>query len=271
MSVLDRISVRTYQKKLLETKDVEFVKEVLSKASHIEGPFHHSFDFFLHMQETLEDETKKVGTYGYITNGFAFIGASIPKDARALVDYGYVFEKIILQLHEAGFGTCWLGGTFDRNDFSVYKKDNEIIPAISPVGYPKSQSLKEKALRMVVGSNKRISFDKFIFIKDFNHPYQESDQISELTNLGLQYLQAAPSASNKQPWRVIVEANRIHLYLEKTPNYGVNLGFSIQHLDMGIALSHFETAFLENNQKVKYVYDAFFEDAKKEYIVSVTF
>ena len=63
----------------------------------------------------------------------------------------------------------------------------------------------------------------------------------------LEMVRLAPSASNKQPWRVIKHGDRWHFYLQRTPNYGRgSLVFNLlrladlQRVDMGIALCHFE-------------------------------
>jgi hypothetical protein len=52
----------------------------------------------------------------------------------------------------------------------------------------------------------------------------------------------APSASNKQPWRVIKDNNQaaFHFYLRRTPGYDKLFNeIKLQHVDMGIALCHF--------------------------------
>jgi hypothetical protein len=61
-----------------------------------------------------------------------------------------------------------------------------------------------------------------------------------------------PSASNKQPWRIIRDADPpvFHLFLERTKNYYENnrrmFGLmDIQRIDMGIAMCHFETSCRE--------------------------
>jgi len=66
----------------------------------------------------------------------------------------------------------------------------------------------------------------------------------------LEAVRLAPSASNKQPWRLVITAEsridlpRAHLYLQRTPGYGTGLMSKfvklpdIQMVDMGIALSH---------------------------------
>jgi hypothetical protein len=54
-----------------------------------------------------------------------------------------------------------------------------------------------------------------------------------------------PSASNRQPWRIIRDGNDWHFYLRRTPGYGerntslLKLA-DLQRVDMGIAMCHFE-------------------------------
>jgi nitroreductase len=57
----------------------------------------------------------------------------------------------------------------------------------------------------------------------------------------------APSASNKQPWRIVQTGNAWHFYLQRTKRYGKGtLLFKflrladLQRVDMGIAMCHFE-------------------------------
>ena len=50
----------------------------------------------------------------------------------------------------------------------------------------------------------------------------------------------APSASNKQPWRILKKENEYHIFLKETKGYANTLGFNIQKVDIGIAMCHFE-------------------------------
>jgi len=61
-----------------------------------------------------------------------------------------------------------------------------------------------------------------------------------------------PSASNKQPWRVVKEKHTdvFHFYISRTPGYGERYpDISLQDIDMGIAMCHFEVALQEMNLK----------------------
>ena len=57
----------------------------------------------------------------------------------------------------------------------------------------------------------------------------------------------APSATNKQPWRIVRDGHAWHFYLRRTRGYGKNSALftvlriaDLQRVDMGIALCHFE-------------------------------
>jgi hypothetical protein len=55
----------------------------------------------------------------------------------------------------------------------------------------------------------------------------------------------APSAVNKQPWRVVLSENKAHFYEKRSKGYVGEDGWDIQKIDMGIALCHFEIGAAE--------------------------
>ncbi len=59
----------------------------------------------------------------------------------------------------------------------------------------------------------------------------------------LEAVRLAPSASNNQPWRLVLEGGppvRVHFFLERTPGYRRLTEVDLQRIDLGIALAHFE-------------------------------
>ena len=58
----------------------------------------------------------------------------------------------------------------------------------------------------------------------------------------------APSAVNKQPWRVVMNGNEFHFYEKNTRGY-VNDGWDLQKIDMGIALCHLVCGAEEKGMK----------------------
>ena len=70
--------------------------------------------------------------------------------------------------------------------------------------------------------------------------------------LPLECVRIGPSASNRQPWRIVREKDNdvFHFYISRTPGYAEKfLGVSLQDIDMGIAMCHFEVALQEMKQK----------------------
>jgi hypothetical protein len=251
-AILDRKSVRTYEKKHLNQHDVDLIGDIISKLEPMKGPFGYQIRYFFYNQETLiDEEAKKIGTYGFIKNAPAFVGGVIENTFNAIVDYGYLFELMILKATKEGFGTVWLGGTFNRSSFDSYTKKNEVIPAITPIGYEANPRFFEKAIRYMAKANSRKPLSDMFFIGDRQHPVDEQ-HVEGWVKACLEYVQIGPSASNKQPWRIIIDQNQVHFYLEKTPNYATMMPFDMQALDLGIAICHFEQGLIE--QKKRYTF-----------------
>jgi hypothetical protein len=57
----------------------------------------------------------------------------------------------------------------------------------------------------------------------------------------LESVRIGPSASNRQPWRIVREGAAFHFFLQRTPGYDrMTGGIRLQEVDMGIALCQFE-------------------------------
>ena len=170
---------------------------------------------------------------------------------HSLVDFGYVFEKIILSMTDLGLGTCWLGGTFNKKGFAekIMLKDDEALSAVTPVGnISKRLNLKSSIIRAMVGAKNRKGWDKLFFNNSFSVPLDEPD--SGPYKVPLEMVRIGPSASNLQPWRIMMEdKNVFHFFIERTkrPAYS-----KFQNMDLGIALCHFELSATELALKGKW-------------------
>ena len=269
-AIIERVSTRTYQKDVLTKDEMKQIQLIVDKYSGFVGPFGNSFDLTFTSNEKKLFGGKKIGTYGLIKNVPAFIGGVSKGILESIVDFGYVFEYVILELTKLGFETCWLGGTFKRKDYQKKLRINEIIPAITPVGHKaNNRSIIDKAFRTAAQSNNRIDFPELFkqYKTDQSLIMDTEDPITHSLDL----VRRGPSASNKQPWRIFVDNNRVHFYLKRTPKYaGTALGYDIQALDMGIAISHFEIGMKHFNKKYEYfMEDNALEKEKHQYIISI--
>jgi hypothetical protein len=219
----------------------------------IRGPFNVNVRFMI-FDNNMKDTSVKLGTYGVIKSAPAFIVAAVEKGDMYLEQLGYEFEKAVLYATSLGLGTCWLGGTFNKSGFrnAAQLKDNEELPIVSPVGYPAdNKSLLERVMRIGAGSSNRKHWDKIFFNGSLNKALNmnEAGKFAE----PLEMLRLAPSASNKQPWRIVKKDGYFHFYLQHAVGYSKTLGYDIQRVDMGIAMYHFEVSAKEQGLGGKWV------------------
>ena len=109
-------------------------------------------------------------------------------------------------------------------------------------------------MRKGLKADERIPFGELFFDKQYGR--QLSPVNADDFAGALEMARLAPSAANKQPWRAVVDHDRVHFYEEKTMKDS-QLG-DIQKVDVGIALSHFDLTMKEENHK-----GSFFEEDPK--------
>jgi hypothetical protein len=240
-SMKTRKSIRTYTGEKISAIDKEKIINYLNNDENLVGINGNKIK--IQLIEIGENISGRIGTYGIIKNAPAFLIVTCKNNRDIMLDCGYVFERLLLYLEQNGLGTCWLGGTFNRKKLSknIKLSSGEIIPIISPVGYSnKKSSLSDKMIRTFAKSDSRINFDELFFNENFNNNIKDPD-----TREALEMVRLAPSASNKQPWRVLIAANGdAHFFIKRAPNYsGEKLGYDIQWLDIGISIAHYEIAF----------------------------
>ena len=179
-----------------------------------------------------EGKAVKLGTYGIISGATDFLLLVVEPTPLAEMGGGYMFEQVVLHATELGIGTCWLGGTFNRSQFKEVGllRGDERLTIVSPVGYSAaSRTLRDRLLRASAGSDARKSFGELFFNGAFQIPLAEAE--AGPYKIPLEMVRLAPSAGNKQPWRVILKDGACHFYY-RPGSFATN--------DIGIALCHFE-------------------------------
>jgi len=243
--IKERTSWRTYLNKLIENEPRNQIDRIL-KLEDIESPFKdlsgNSRFQLISVPEFDPDENIKIGTYGMIKGAQEFIAGATEKSEYDLENYGYIFEAIILAATDMNLKTCWLGGTFKRSQFSnmIQLKDNELIPAITPIGYPATRRLKERFIRSLAKAKLRKPWDEIFYIGDFNSPINQ-ESIGEYKTI-LEMVRIGPSAGNNQPWRILKDINRdmFHFFVKYSDSKRGAVYNKFVRLDIGIAVCHFD-------------------------------
>jgi nitroreductase len=253
--IIDIIRRRYSCRQYLDTPIVEETRQRLAEfvTSTTAGPFGPTPSRFILAAATQQNrqELRGLGTYGFIKGPTGFIiGAMGPGD-KNLEGFGYLLERIVLFATDLGLGTCWLGGSFTRSSFSrrIEIKRGETIPAVISTGYMANRDGSGDMIRRLSGGERRLPWEKLFFDARWGVPL--APEAAGAYAEALEMVRLAPSASNKQPWRIVREGDAWHFYLQRTPGYaaagiGKLVGIAdLQRVDVGIAMCHFELTVAE--------------------------
>lgn len=225
--VRERKSVRTYDGRPLSAQDRETLCDFMET---IDNPYGLPIEFRL-----LEGMGCPV-----VVGTDLYVGAKLKQMPHLNEAFGYAFEQLVLYAQSLGIGTVWIGGTMDRAAFEGAMKlgTDEVMPCVSPLGYPaKKMSLRETMMRKGIKADDRLPLEEISFESSFDHPLTK-EKAGRLF-LPLEMVRLAPSAVNKQPWRMVVVDNTVHFYLQRSKGFSGGI-IDMQKIDLGIALCHFD-------------------------------
>jgi len=224
---------------------------------------------FINIQDNIEDfrfsiiDIKELrnknffsmGTYGMFKGNRYHVAGILKKNQKINWEkFGFYMENIVMLVTDIGLNSCWIGGVFDRKGFGhlVNIKESEILPAVIAVGYKSNKrSMRDKIVRWFAKGDNRKSPDELFHINNFNNPVNYS-RLEKTTKIALKNVRKAPSASNKQPWRIIIRDDYYHFFLKRDKFYSSLIPkVDLQRIDMGIAIFHFYYSMMEKSCKLK--------------------
>ena len=243
--IKSRKSVRSFDERPLSAEDAD---RLARYAEMISNPFGIPVRFVLL-------DAKEYGLSSPVLTGESCYAAGlVTKGPNADVAFGFSFEKLVLYAWTLGIGTTWIGGTMKRELFerAAGLAEGEMMPCITPLGYPaKKRSLRETMMRKGVGADARMPADKLFFdsVWDIALKLPVQDETGDL----LEMVRWAPSAVNRQPWRIIVSDGAFHFYEKQDKGYVSDKTGDLQKVDLGIALCHFVTGLESQGKKAEVV------------------
>lgn len=165
-------------------------------------------------------------SYGMFKNVRTLIALKGKKeDINVKEKLGYHGELIILESTILGLGTCWVGGTFDKNDRVFNLNEEEEMSCVITIGHvSEDMSFKENMIRKMAHGR----------IKPLEHFYESDITPPQWFIDGIKAVQVAPSAVNKQDYKFTYEKNTIKAFTNNRSPYSM--------IDLGIAKAHFAIA-----------------------------
>lgn len=261
--MLERKSVRTFNaNQKIDSDKISTFKEFIKD---IKNPYDIPVKF-----EILDKDANGLSS-PVIAGEEAYVIATVPKIEHAEEAYGYSFELMMLCAKALGIGTVMIGGTMKREIFeqAAGLKDGEMMPCVTPIGIPADKrSIKENLMRTGIKADSRKDSSKLFFQDEFDKAMGDT---SDEVRLALEHVRWAPSAVNKQPWRIVRQGSVYHFYEKKDKGYINPSTGDLQKIDLGIAICHFMTSLKDHGVDSKLVLNdpaiACPEDT--EYIASV--
>ena len=229
--IRQRRSVRTFDGKALKAEDRE---KLLAFAAQIANPYGLPITWRIL-------SAKESGLSSPVISGTdSWIAGKLRRAPHAEEAFGFAFERFVLFAQSLGIGTTCIAGTMNRPAFekAMGLEDGEVMPCVSPLGYPAAKlSIRESLMRKGIKADSRMDFGALFFDGGFDRALTQ--QRAGAFAPPLEMVRWAPSAVNKQPWRVVLSGKAAHFYEQRSRGYVDGAGWDMQKIDLGIALCHF--------------------------------
>jgi len=228
----DRKSIREFKNKKVSMDIINQIEKYL----HVLEKEYFESDFKLRLYdfgERIYNELKEIGGYsGVMVEAPNYIGLDVQNKKDIELIYGsYYMEKLITKLNSLGLNTCWISLDKIDKDIKVKIFGEHIVEMdyIIALGYGKAKTLFVPEI-----TSERIGVDQIVFKDEIENPIDPD----ELENRGLSglfyYVRFAPSSFNQQPWRFLLENDKVTLLLR------YDKGKSPDIINAGIIMYYFE-------------------------------
>lgn len=227
-----RKSVREFKNKKVNPNTLEKIHEIILDLEKEENC--KNIKFKLHEDgEVIANSLKGTGGYsGVMIHSPHYITLELSnKEDKTVIYSSYFLEKLITKLNALGLDTCWvsLKGVEEDKKKEVFNKSEGYIDYILAFGHSKLRNpfVPEPF-------SERIGVDELVSYKTIGKHLT----MEELEKRGLEdlffYVRFAPSTMNKQPWRFLLDDNKVTLMLSYKE------GETPLLIDAGIIMYYFE-------------------------------
>ena len=260
-----RYSCRTYRDEPIAGATRDELAGFLG--SHAIGPFGSRARFAV-VAATPDDPRalRRLGTYGFIKGAAGFLVGAVRRGPRDCEDYGYLVEQAVLYATGLGLQSCWLGGTFTRSSFARRLGGlgrDELMPAVVALGHPGEDGAAR--IREREAGSRRLPASSLFFDGAFGRPFtpdgHATGRDADMAAI-LEAVRMAPSATNKQPWRLVRRGGEWRVYLQRSKGYGKGSPVftllrlaDLQRVDLGIAMCHFDLVARERGLRGAWALD----------------
>lgn len=212
-AIFNRRSVRKYLMEPLESEVLDKIQRMIDNVSVLDSSCNLEFEIY-------ENLGKKSQAKGLLkADAPYYLIVYCEETPSAYRSAGYAAEQLVLYMTTKEIGTCYLGS--------------------AKIGPKEKNGLKQFLV---------ISFGKADgpLYRDMEEAHRQplanlctyKDEPGEYLKKILKAARMAPSSMNTQPWRFIVYADRVYVFMKKEALPQPKMFTAMRHFDMGIMLCH---------------------------------
>lgn len=228
----ERKSVREFKNKPVSPEVLDNISDYITSLENDIKEYGIGFKIYENGELISTALDGKAGYSGVMIESPHYIGLTLKeKNDTNIIYSSYYMEKLITKLNELGINTCWLSVGHLKKELKseVFGSDVANIDFILPFGYGKRRNpFVPEVFSDRVGAEELVFVDKI----------ENYAEMEDLDNRGLgdlfYYIRFAPSEFNGQPWRYLVENDKLTLLLKYADSKKPNL------IDAGIVMYYFE-------------------------------
>lgn len=244
--IIDEIrTIRDFKNNPVEQSIIEEIITTGKDAKGVGNDENVSVLFIDNGNELIDKLSGKAGYYGKLIEAPHYLVITSEEFPGYMENSGYIMELMRLKAWDKGLGTCWLS----IEDEDALKEvlgigSNSRLTAFAAIGYQYKGIFKKD----LSSRADRHGVEEIVYFQNWGNPCP----VDILENRGfanvLHYTKLAPSWGNEQPWRFIIDNDKVVLTIKENHKREV-------HLDAGIIMLYFEKSAHEEGIRGSWTVD----------------
>lgn len=254
-NIFKRKSTRMFNMDSLNAESLRRVENIIDQAPNLFENIHVNYAIVKDGKDFSDSASGVINSYAKVTAPH-YLVAYLRLDPGFRQAVGYSLAHVVLALNELGIGTCICFPHVDRASVLKFVEMNEEEEAVIFIAFGNPD--KPEELYATPSYYKRRNLNDIILQGPIKRKHKYIFEAARL----------APSSFNTQPWRFIMDGNKIHVMRVKLGFIKNKFFSSLNKIDMGIALGFMIIAIKAKGMKFKLLKDSYsFKDV--EYMVTI--
>ncbi len=245
----DRESIRDFKRTEIGQEEIKNIKKEIKKLEEEAGSGIFEIKFFENGRDISKGFEGKAGYSGVMIESPHYISLDIrEKTDDAIINGSYSLEKLISRLHEMDIATCWvtLSGVSEDVIGEVLGEENYDTEYLLAIGYAKPRNPFEKK-----SFSARKSIEELVFQGEIGNSV-DLDTLEQRGLLDLfYYVRYAPSTKNLQPWRFLMNGNKVILLLDENNLNLTDAGIIMYYFEALASIIGIRTTWKKSDQKIE--------------------